>query len=517
MGTNPYGMLASDDELERQRRMQPIIPPPPLMGTDISLPAVGPQRLGERQASMETTKRPTADVQAPIALPDAKVQSPFGQAQMPAVKAPRGTTEGDQAYSANLLAHPSAVSQIQGNVENSGFGQRHPGWGKVLGGLAQFGGALGESLIPPGIAARMPDTTIGHNVALGHANAQVAADTSNAEKQAQAEAFQAQVPLREARAQQAGGANETKEDIAAGTNETKEKIAEENNDTKEDIASKKLTPEAHDAFHEWMKNPNDYVQFEKAMTAAKAKPSGGGGGSSSHTSMMSIYAAVKGLQLAYTHNPDLLPVLGPVLQHLFAQQGVPMPADAGQILGGIPLGQPLNSATGKPIGTSMPEAPTGSTRSRGQFAGEVLPTMHDAAAEIDKIGDKLGPFMGRVSSLVTGKVGAYGPEFSALQTDLHNIATGWGRLHGNSVETMKQFYEDLDSSKDPANLKAKLERYEKQAETYRTGGTGQVGAQPGNQPGAGAPPPRPASVPEDYSWNPQGNGGKGSWQPPKTK
>ena len=128
----------------------------------------------------------------------------------------------------------------------------------------------------------------------------------------------------------------------------------------------------------------------------------------------------------------------------------------------------------------QPGAPTGTTRSRGQFAGEVLPTMHDAAAEIDKIGDKLGPFMGRISDLVTGKIGAYGPEFSALQTDLHNIATGWGRLHGNSVETMKQFYDDLNASKDPANLKAKLERYEKQAETYKEGGAGR----PGNEGGA---------------------------------
>jgi len=80
--------------------------------------------------------------------------------------------------------------------------------------------------------------------------------------------------------------------------------------------------------------------------------------------------------------------------------------------------------------------------------------------------------MGRISDLVTGKIGAYGPQFSALQTDLHNIATAWGRLHGNSVETMKQFYDDLNASKDPANLKAKLERYEKQANIYSQGGKG---------------------------------------------
>jgi len=31
----------------------------------------------------------------------------------------------------------------------------------------------------------------------------------------------------------------------------------------------------------------------------------------------------------------------------------------------------------------------------------------------------------------------------------------------------------------------------------------------------GKEPVRPASVPDNYVWNPQGNGGKGSWQPPK--
>ena len=38
------------------------------------------------------------------------------------------------------------------------------------------------------------------------------------------------------------------------------------------------------------------------------------------------------------------------------------------------------------------------------------------------------------------------------------------------------------------------------------------GAQPQ---GGGASPARPPSVPAGYNWNPQGNGGKGSWQPPK--
>ena len=186
------------------------------------------------------------------------------------------------------------------------------------------------------------------------------------------------------------------------------------------------------------------------------------------------YAPVRLLQgllnTAYNDNPALLPIVGKLASQIMSQYGV-NPAQAESQIGTMPAGQPQGSEGGA-IGLRMPEAPTGTTRSRGQFAGEVLPTMREAGEEIDKLGDKLGPFMGRVSDLVTGKVGAYGPEFSALQTDLHNIATGWGRLHGNSVETMKQFYDDLNSSKDPANLKAKLERYERQANIYKAAGAG---------------------------------------------
>lgn len=205
------------------------------------------------------------------------------------------------------------------------------------------------------------------------------------------------------------------------------------------------------------------------------------------------YAPVRLLQgllnTAYNENPALLPIVGKLASQIMGQYGV-NPGEAQSALGAAPEGQPENDE-GSPIGLRMPGAPTAASRSRGQFAADVLPTMYDAGNEVDALGDKIGPFMGRISDLLTGKIGAYGPEFSALQTDLHNIATGWGRLHGNSVETMKQFYDDLNASKDPANLKAKLERYEKQAEIYDRRGQGKPQAKdaPHTSSSGGTPTP----------------------------
>lgn len=190
------------------------------------------------------------------------------------------------------------------------------------------------------------------------------------------------------------------------------------------------------------------------------------------------YAPVRLLQgllnTAYNDNPALLPIVGKLAAQIMGQYGV-SPSQAETTLGATPAGQPQSSEGGA-IGLRMPEAPTSTTRTRGQFAAEVLPTMQEAGAEVDRLGDKLGPFAGRYSELVTGKIGAYGPEFSGLQTDMHNIATAWGRLHGNSVETMKAFLDDLNSSKDPANLKEKLAHYAHQAEIYKAGGTGKSNA-----------------------------------------
>ena len=419
----------------------------------------------------------------PIDLPGQQAPN-LGISVPPTVKAPVGTLPGNKNEVARLQNTGSGISQIPQKMPN------HPVLGHALQTLATVGDTILSNLpgnlggIGRGIESMIPGTQGHHNLLLGQAQQNVTEGENNEEKEAQTAATNERVPLEAARAEQAATTNPTKEKIAGEHNDTLESIAQENNQTKEDIASKKLTPEAHDAFHEWMANPSQYQAFEKAMTAAKAKPES----DAKNGGFMSAFAAVRALQLAYTHNPDLLPVLAPVLTHVFQAQGIPMPANAQEIFSSMPTGQPQNEQ-GRAIGTGMPGAPTGATRSRGQFAESVLSSIDNAVSQIQQLGDKLGPMSGRFNELYIGEIGAYGPEFSGLQTTLHNIGTAWMRLHADSESARQDFLHALSSAKDAANLIANLQAIDRQAKDYVKQGQGRggQGSNPPAAPGGGQP------------------------------
>jgi hypothetical protein len=196
------------------------------------------------------------------------------------------------------------------------------------------------------------------------------------------------------------------------------------------------------------------------------------------------FAASRMMLAAYNENPALLQYMGPLMAKML---GANTPG-AVQAFSSVPNGQPQD-ANGNPIGLRMPGAPTGVTRSRGQFAESVLPSVDDAKAEIMKLGDQLGPMAGRWNDLATSKVGAYGPQFSGLQTQLKNVSTAWMRLHANSETAREDFAKMLSASQDPANLVANLDALEGQAKDYVQEGKGQPGTLGGKTPqGSGAAP-----------------------------
>jgi hypothetical protein len=197
------------------------------------------------------------------------------------------------------------------------------------------------------------------------------------------------------------------------------------------------------------------------------------------------------LNYASNDNPALIPVLSPIISHMMASAGGGNAAQIQDVLGKIPEAQPQDDQ-GQAIGLRMPGAPTGATRSRGQFAEAVLPSIADAEAKINQLGDKLGPMSGRFSELYTGKLGAYGPEYSGLQTTLHNIGTAWMRLHANSESARQDFLHALSSAKDPANLIANLHSIDSQARDYVQQGKGR-GGQGSAQSGGNAGVPKGAT------------------------
>ena len=265
MATNPFGLLASDDELERQRQaalaarppaMQPTIAAPQaasFAGGAVHLPGVGPSK-------------PLLSATVPDNV-------------MPIQPSGRGTLEGDKAERARLLASKPGESQIYSKVTGSQFGQNHPIMGKILGGLGQglaTAGDIGLSSLAPQVASAIPGTAFHHQALLGQANRAVTQDEASAEKTAQTGNLEAEAELRRKQAEAAeltpasqdeaarygvpegtplnmatrtalakqAGINETRASTNTETNETRKQIADSANQMKQDIA--KLKPEQRD-------------------------------------------------------------------------------------------------------------------------------------------------------------------------------------------------------------------------------------------------------------------------------
>lgn len=226
-------------------------------------------------------------------------------------------------------------------------------------------------------------------------------------------------------------------------------------------ASAKPPAEPHDAFHEWLSDPQKYESFMKSMSGAKSSMKGAYG------QFGPAFLAYHMLNQAYGENPALLPILAPVIAKMFASAGEPMSPNAVTTLATPPVDQPLSPETGAPIGNKMPGAPTGSTRSRAQFAlSGVLQEIPPVQAQIKSLSGELGPVQGRWNEFMTGKVGADNPRLSGLRTSLKNIATAWMRLHANSESAREEFENVLARSKTAGDLIANLNAIGQQAQNY---------------------------------------------------
>src|ERR1700734_1996448 len=224
--------------------------------------AIAPQIPSQTLAGVNNIPAPAGRPVVPDGgAPSAPAMPPdLGISTGQAVKAPRGTVQGDETERTRLMSTGSGISQIPGKIENSQFGQAHPTLGKIAGyGLAGLAGLgdLGLTTLGGGIGRlaeqQIPGTFGHHQVLLNQANRSVAQDESNAEKEAQTGALQAEVPLRQAQA-------------AAFPQEAA---------SKEALTDAQITnlmhPQAKTAFEDWrQKNPDAPTEdFFKAEAAAK--------------------------------------------------------------------------------------------------------------------------------------------------------------------------------------------------------------------------------------------------------
>lgn len=197
----------------------------------------------------------------------------------------------------------------------------------------------------------------------------------------------------------------------------------------------------------------------------------------------------------YRYNPDLLPALAGEFQAM----GLPMTPGFSQAVGEVPQGQPTSPETGQPIGLAQPEAPTGTTRSRGQFAAATNLAIDRAllALQDPSIQDKLGAIGGRWNEFRLGTVGADDPSLAGLRSTLQNIATAWMRLHANSEDARQDFEKTLRLAQSPADLATVLQTIKMMADDYVREGSGQVpnvSPSPNNKPPSSGGSPFPAGT-----------------------
>jgi hypothetical protein len=229
---------------------------------------------------------------------------------------------------------------------------------------------------------------------------------------------------------------------------------------------------------------------------AKAKGSAPG----KNTGFMSMFAAYRLLNEAYTRNPALLPVIGPMLTSLLKNQGAELPANAAQVLSTMPVDQPLSPETGQPIGTAQPGAPTSGTRSQAQTADRVLTEMPRIQKDVASLGNELGPVMGRWNEFETGKVGAGDPRFEKLRTDMQFIAAAAAKFHLNSVRAVQEFNQLASAGKmTPEVLSGYLDTVNEWAKTAQAQeqGFGEQGPKKQEQGGKPALPAGATVIPWD--------------------
>lgn len=468
---------------------------PPVDPGMTNSPAITPQM----KASAAPQDAGPAPVMSPMHMDS---PAPILSAPQPNVSGPiPGTLPGDQLERRRLLETGSGESQISHRIQ--GAMPNHPILGKILGGAAQGVATLGDvglSAVAPEIATNLPGTEYHHRALLNEAGKQVSEDTTNEQKEAQTASENATAGKTEAETPEVVPEAQARIGQANATaSEAPSIIAEHNAQT-----AALLHPQAKTDFEAWQQqNPGkpieDWIKLSQKQTAIAPEQQYLTEYATKHPG--SSVADAERQYMLDTQRPTQAP---PV--NLF----VPGAQPGTETLQTVRPGQTVAAGAQTAAGLNSVNTPTTQQRTAAGRAETVVAMAPEVLSRIDALAPKLGPLEGRWNEFMQGKVGSDDPDFAALRSDLLMMSSAVALAHaqGRLPENLRlEFDNAINSPKQtPENLKATINTMLPWLQKMQQ--QGKPNAPQGNA------PVRPAGVPENYQWNAQGNGGKGSWRAP---
>ena len=462
---------------------------------------------------------PPAGQQPPaqISLPDAPMPTlapakqpvvfgPFGQKSGPVAQ--RGTREGDKQERERELSTGSGLSQIHSRIESAM--PNHPVLGKVLGigaqGLATLGD-IGLRTVSP-IAESMIPGTAGHHAAqLRQVNQALTQDETNAEKEAQTSLQGAQTGHLQEETAELPAEAQSREGLQGAQQNNLENPAWEQFETDQGIFAR--NPKTNELMP---------LTFQgKPLMPKPPTPKG-----QEHVSL----EGPGGKPIAANYHPDT----GKYTDASGNEIANPKPYEKPNVPNVNAGGEKAFEYSDKAL-TSL-STPISQIQMR---MGRLKDTLAQGTPQADALA---------APELLTIMAGGQGSGLRMNEAEISRIVGGrshWEALRAaaqkwslnpetaNSITAdQRQQIRALVSTVDAKLIQKqnilndagqKLLDAKSPEEQHRViiearTALTQIDAG-GNQPAQGGAPQRPASVPAGYNWNPQGNGGKGSWQPPK--
>jgi hypothetical protein len=441
-------------------------------------------QMGQQQAAAQpqgAIMPPGGAVPPPTIQPPMPSMPSMAGAPAPAmapVKAPRGTSAGDQAELSRLENTGSGVSQIAHKIEGTQFGQNHPTLGKILGLGAQIPLQVLDSIagaaspILRSVETGIPGTEEHHHMLVNQQQRQLGQDISNEHTQAQTSNLQQQPGLEQEKL-------ENTQDVAQNKlNETQR------------VHDQQLREHGYKQDEKGNIVPLEYGEMSEPQQAVHDLKA-------SQEELASATADLKKAQ------KDGIPVAQQQAQQRIRTAQANAATAAGRLgLSRESLGFHENEAQNKV------DQPPAAVQSRAYQGGAIIEAGNTLKSEIDKHAGKLGN-LGSYWTQYTNGTPIADPEVSGLMARIASYAALQPALHGfRGQQALAQFEKIIGGvPKNPEALKSAIDAIDDTAAIVQ-----RTGSRRGVNPPTQGEPTRPANVPQGYVYK-DGPKGKGWYNP----